>query len=100
MRLAGYLCFVAAASAAVMLGCFSPMKPGCAFSCVTDGLCPTAYHCADDGLCHRDDGQGTCSLPSQVEDAGEDAIDNDGSVDGSADAAAQAQPLEAGNNVP
>jgi hypothetical protein len=77
-------CLLALATG-LALGCFSPSQPGCAFSCVSDGLCPTAYHCADDGLCHRDDGQGTCSLPPQV-DGGDDAADggqpDDGSPDG------------------
>ena len=56
------------------LGCFSPKKPECAFSCVEDGLCPSDYHCGEDGLCHRDDGEGTCTLPPQI-DAGFDVAD-------------------------
>ena len=42
--------------------CFSPKEPACAFSCATDGLCPTSYACGSDGLCHRDDGKGVCLL--------------------------------------
>jgi hypothetical protein len=42
--------------------CFSPKEPACAFSCATDGLCPTAYACGADGLCHRADGKGVCLL--------------------------------------
>ena len=42
--------------------CFSPKEPACAFSCATDGLCPTAYTCGSDGLCHREDGKGVCLL--------------------------------------
>jgi hypothetical protein len=82
-RLAGALslCLCGSLAAAVMTGCFNPSKPACAFSCVEDGLCPTAYHCGDDGLCHRDDGQGgVCTLPPQG-DAGPEA-GADGEVDG------------------
>jgi hypothetical protein len=74
--------------------CFSPDEPECAFSCVADGVCPTAYHCAGDGLCHRDDGQGVCTLPPQV-DAGADTGDASSS-DGRDDDA----PTEAGNDAP
>jgi hypothetical protein len=42
--------------------CFSPKEPACAFSCATDGLCPTSYACGSDGLCHRADGKGVCLL--------------------------------------
>jgi hypothetical protein len=84
MRLGAFLLCLAAA---VALACFSPKQPGCAFSCVTDGLCPADYHCADDGLCHRDDGQGTCSLPPQV----------DG---GTSDGGDDAQPGDTSNNLP
>ena len=38
------------------LGCFSPKKPECAFSCVDDGLCSTDYYCAEDGFCYWNDG--------------------------------------------
>ena len=57
------------AACAGTTGCFSPRQPGCAFSCVDDVVCPSGYSCAADGLCHRDDGQGTCGLPSQVDAA-------------------------------
>jgi hypothetical protein len=63
-----------ALAAGAALGCFSPKKPECAFSCVADGVCPTDYHCREDGLCHRDDGQGTCTLAPQI-DAGADRSD-------------------------
>ena len=84
-RLAGALSLGLGAglAAAVMTSCFNPIEPACAFSCVEDGLCPTAYHCADDGLCHRDDGQGAdCTLPPQG-DAGPEA-GSDGGDDGGA----------------
>jgi len=42
--------------------CFSPREPACAFSCATDGACPTSYVCGSDGLCHRMDGAGVCLL--------------------------------------
>ncbi len=96
MAILGRLCLAAALGLAV--GCFSPNKPECAFSCVADGVCPTAYHCAGDGLCHRDDGQGACTLSPQVDadaDAGADAGDASG-TDGPNDAA----PMEAGNDAP
>jgi hypothetical protein len=51
--------------------CFSPKEPACAFSCATDGLCPTSYTCGSDGLCHRDDGKGVCLLgPDDAGDGG------------------------------
>ena len=64
---------------AATAGCYSPKQPPCAFSCADDGLCPSGYTCQADGVCHRDDSQGTCDIPSQI-DAG------DAGVDGSADA--------------
>jgi len=70
------LLVVLAAAAVALPACFSPRQPACAFSCVTDGLCPADYHCADDGVCHRDDGQGICTLLPQIDaaqDAGADA---------------------------
>jgi hypothetical protein len=78
---------LALASAA---GCFSPRQPSCAFSCATDGLCPSGYSCQADGVCHRDDSQDTCDIPSQIDagDAGKgDAGDagEDGSGDGGSD---------------
>jgi hypothetical protein len=57
------LWIVLAASMSMFGGaCFSPKEPACAFSCATDGLCPTSYSCGSDGLCHRDDGKGVCLL--------------------------------------
>jgi hypothetical protein len=72
-----------------MTACFSPDEPACAFSCVTDGICPTAYACGSDGLCHRDDGVGVCGLDPLVHpgDAGLHATDAglDGGAAGAAD---------------
>jgi hypothetical protein len=42
--------------------CFSPKEPACAFSCVTERVCPASYTCGSDGLCHRADGAGVCLL--------------------------------------
>jgi hypothetical protein len=53
-------------------GCFSPRQPPCAFSCATDGLCPSGYVCASDGFCHHEGDHGTCDLGS---DGGQDAAD-------------------------
>jgi len=47
---------------ALAAACFSPKEPACAFSCATDGLCPSSYTCGSDGLCHRADGVGICLL--------------------------------------
>jgi len=50
---------------AASAGCFSPREPACAFSCATDGACPTSYVCRSDGLCHRqeqDDSAAACPL--------------------------------------
>jgi len=34
-------------------GCFSPLKPACAFSCAEPPhSCPTDYTCGNDGFCH------------------------------------------------
>jgi hypothetical protein len=68
-------------------GCFSPRQPACAFSCAADGLCPAGYSCGGDGVCHRDDGQGTCEIPSQVDAARDaDVPDGDDAGDAGADA--------------
>jgi hypothetical protein len=69
------IAILAAASAMSSWACFSPRQPGCAFSCVADGRCPSGYSCESDGLCHRDDGLGVCDFPSQNDaaaDAGND----------------------------
>lgn len=76
-RLLAALIAVAAAS------CFSPRQPACAFSCVDDGACPAGYSCQADGVCHRDDGQGICDIPPQVDAAG-DGVSADGGDDASA----------------
>jgi hypothetical protein len=80
--LAARVSLAVAFGALLGLGCFSPKTPECAFSCVDDGVCPSDYHCAEDGLCHRDDGQGTCTLPPQI-DAGADAPQLDSAPDDS-----------------
>ncbi len=56
------------AGALALPGCFNPQQPGCAFSCADDagGLCPSGYSCGTDKLCHRDDGQGTCAIPTDA----------------------------------
>jgi hypothetical protein len=59
-------------------GCYSPAQPPCAFSCAADGVCPSGYSCAADGVCHRDDGQGTCDIPSQIDAGGDGAPDATG----------------------
>ena len=61
--------------------CFSPKQPPCAFSCADDGLCPTGYTCHADGVCHRDDSQGTCDIPSQIDAGTNDANVSDASDD-------------------
>ncbi len=69
---------VAAGAAGVGLtACFSPQQPGCAFSCASDGLCPSGYSCRTDNLCHRDDGQGICNLVGVTGDA---AVGGDGAA--------------------
>ncbi len=55
-----------AAAAFALPACFNPQQPGCAFSCAGDGLCPSGYSCGTDQLCHRDDGQGSCSIPTDA----------------------------------
>jgi hypothetical protein len=45
-----------------LTACFNPARPGCAFSCAGDGLCPSGYSCGTDQICHRDDGLGACLL--------------------------------------
>jgi hypothetical protein len=71
---------------AATAGCYSPKQPPCAFSCADDGLCPSGYTCQADGVCHRDDSQGTCDIPSQI-DAGDAGSSDAGSDDaGTSDA--------------
>jgi hypothetical protein len=62
-------------------GCYSPSQPVCAFSCAADGLCPAGYGCGADGVCHREDGQGTCEIPSQVDAARDADHDPDAGID-------------------
>jgi hypothetical protein len=64
--------------------CFNPSQPGCAFSCASDGLCPSSYSCGGDLLCHRNDGQGSCAI--QTDAAGTDAP-RDAAVDRAVDSA-------------
>jgi hypothetical protein len=67
LRRAGVLFGLLLAAAAIALpACFNPQQPGCAFSCAGDGLCPSGYTCGSDQLCHRDDGQGSCSIPTDA----------------------------------
>jgi len=63
-------------------GCYSPLKPPCAFSCADDGLCPSGYSCQADGVCHRDDSEAVCDIPPQI-DAGDAGADD--AADSSAD---------------
>jgi hypothetical protein len=72
-QLAGLVILLGLLATAGLPACFNPQQPGCAFSCASDGLCPSGYSCGGDRLCHRTDGQGTCtaSPPS-----------TDGAVDG------------------
>jgi len=71
---------LAALIAVAASSCYSTRQPACAFSCVDDGACPTGYSCLADGICHRDDGQGTCGIPSQVDAS--DAVTSDGGAGG------------------
>jgi hypothetical protein len=75
----------AAAGAATIGGCFSPNQPGCAFSCVADGICPAGYSCAGDGLCHRKDGLGVCDIPPQTDAGSENDADGDAGSDAASD---------------
>lgn len=61
-------------AASQLAACFNPAQPGCAFSCASDGLCPSGYSCGGDRLCHRDDGQGSCAIQTDaaVTDAARD----------------------------
>ncbi|HLK93485.1 MAG TPA: hypothetical protein VKZ18_26580 [Polyangia bacterium] len=63
------------AAAVAVPACFNPQQPGCAFSCAGDGLCPSGYSCGTDQLCHRDDGQGSCAIPTDA--APSDALPTD-----------------------
>jgi hypothetical protein len=62
-------------AAAGLTACFNPAQPGCAFSCATDGRCPSGYSCGSDLICHRDDGQGSCAISADAAagDAARDA---------------------------
>ena len=71
-------------AAAATASCYSPKQPPCAFSCADDGLCPSGYTCQADGVCHRDDSQGTCDIPSQI-DAGDAGADSSTAPDASGD---------------
>ncbi|HVV50055.1 MAG TPA: hypothetical protein VHO06_10385 [Polyangia bacterium] len=53
-------------AAAGLTACFNPDQPGCAFSCASDGLCPSGYSCGSDRVCHRTDGQGSCPVPADA----------------------------------
>ena len=77
-----FLRLVALLAVAAAVGCYSPKQPACAFSCVDDGVCPAGFTCQADGVCHRDDSQGTCTIPSQI-DAGDAGDGPDDASDGS-----------------
>ena len=67
---------VALGALAATAGCFTPLQPGCAFSCAADHVCPSGYACADDGFCHRTDDAGVCLLTPP--DASADATSDQG----------------------
>ena len=67
------------------VSCYEPRQPPCAFSCADDGRCPAGFTCGTDGVCHRDDSEGTCDIPPQV-DASQDSAQDAGSDGGAADA--------------
>jgi hypothetical protein len=57
-------------------GCFSPLQPPCAFSCVEqERRCPEHYTCGDDGICHREGATGICVLTPPADAAPPDAGD-------------------------
>ena len=58
-----------------LAGCFDPPRPGCAFSCAKDGICPTGYSCQADGVCHRDGAGGACDIPSQTDAQADAQVD-------------------------
>lgn len=70
-----------AAAVTLLVGCFTPLQPPCAFSCAVDHLCPAGYACGDDGFCHRPDDPGACLLTPA-----------DAAVDAPADVATDAGP--------
>ena len=71
-----------------LTACFNPAQPGCAFSCAGDGICPSGYSCGTDLICHREDGQGTCSIPT---DAATDAT-SDARTDAKTDTTSDTPP--------
>ena len=71
-----------------LTACFNPAQPGCAFSCASDGICPSGYSCGSDLICHRNDGQGTCSIPT---DAATDLATRDARTDAQPDATSDAK---------
>jgi hypothetical protein len=82
-RLGGLIFLLGLLAAAGLPACFNPAQPGCAFSCASDGLCPSGYSCGGDLLCHRTDGQGSCAAGPISTDGGADGavISTDGSRD-------------------
>ena len=65
-------------------GCFSPLKPACAFSCVeVPHTCPTDYTCGGDGFCHAPGmADVACeSTPSDGADAGLTLDASDAAID-------------------
>jgi hypothetical protein len=81
LRIVG-LAIVLCGAAWTLTACFNPQQPGCAFSCATDGLCPSGYQCETDLLCHRTDGQGSCSVGHVTSDAADDRETSDAAPGG------------------
>jgi hypothetical protein len=74
-RLGGLVILLGLLAAAGLPACFNPQQPGCAFSCASDGLCPSGYSCGGDRLCHRTDGQGTCTaIPPSTDGAADGPV--------------------------
>ncbi len=73
-RLGGLMILLGLLAAAGLPACFNPQQPGCAFSCASDGLCPSGYSCGGDRLCHRTDGQGTCTAIPPATDGAADGL--------------------------
>ncbi len=53
-----------AGTTAVLISCFEPRQPACAFSCASPTrLCPEGYTCdLASGLCRNPQGSGICDL--------------------------------------
>jgi len=77
-RFGGLVILLGLLAAAGLPACFNPQQPGCAFSCASDGLCPSGYSCRGDRLCHRNDGQGTCTTGPVSDDGAAAPTDGSG----------------------